>query len=307
VSSQAAISQAEVVKPRRRRHVGRHDIAPWLFIAPGAIIFAVYVVIPIFQSFWLSLFDWDGITVEKQFIGLENYEQLFQDEQFWTSLRNNVYWLIFFLVGPVGGVAIALFLNQQFYGMRLVKSLFFFPFVLSQVVIGLVFSWFYDPEHGILNAVLGIFGIPPFAPLSDPNTVTFAIIAAGLWPQISYCMILYLAGLTAVDPEQIEAGRLDGAKGFRMFWHIIMPQLRPATFIAVVITVVGALRSFDLVQVMTDGGPYGSSSILAYFMFQQSITNFRMGYGAAIAVVLFLIMSIFIAFFLWRMIRTEEH
>jgi ABC-type sugar transport systems, permease components len=92
-----------------------------------------------------------------------------------------------------------------------------------------------------------------------------------------------------------------------MFWHIIVPQLRPATFIAVVITVVGALRSFDLVQVMTDGGPYGSSSILAFFMFQQSITNFRMGYGAAIAVVLFLIMSIFIAFFLWRMIRTEEH
>ena len=143
-----------------------------LFIAPGAIIFAVYVVIPIFQSFWLSLFDWDGITVEKQFFSLANYEQLFQDEQ---------------------------------------------------------------------------------------------------------------------------------------FGHIIMPQLRPATFIAVVITVVGALRSFDLVQVMTDGGPYGSSSILAYFMFQQSITNFRMGYGTAIAMVLFLIMSVFIAFFLWRMIRTEEH
>ena len=167
---------------------------------------------------------------DKQFIGLANYEQLFQDEQFWTSLRNNVYWLVLFLLGPVGGVAIAIFLNQQLPGMRLVKSLFFFPFVLSQVVIGLVFSWFYDPTHGLLNAVLGIFGVPPIAPLSDPNTVTFAIIAAGLWPQVSYCMILFLAGLTAVDPEQIEAGRLDGAKGFRMFWHIIMPQLRPATF-----------------------------------------------------------------------------
>ena len=107
--------------------MGRHDLAPWLFIAPAAIIFAIYVVIPIFQSFWLSLFDWDGITVDKQFIGLANYEQLFEDEQFWTSLRNNVYWLIFFLLGPVGGVAIAIFLNQQLPGMRLVKSLFFFP------------------------------------------------------------------------------------------------------------------------------------------------------------------------------------
>ena len=140
---------------RRRRRVGRHDLAPWLFIAPAAIIFAVYVVIPIFQSFWLSLFEWDGITPDKQFIGLANYEQLFQDEQFWTSLRNNVYWLVLFLLGPVGGVAIAIFLNQQLPGMRLVKSLFFFPFVLSQVVIGLVFSWFYDPTHGLLNACFG--------------------------------------------------------------------------------------------------------------------------------------------------------
>jgi multiple sugar transport system permease protein len=307
VNSQTATTQPEVRRSKKRRHVGRHDLAPWLFLAPAIIIFAVYVVIPIFQSFWLSLFDWDGITPEKTFIGLENYQELFEDDQFWTSLKNNVFWLVLFLLGPVGGCAIAIFLNQQLHGMRVVKSLFFFPFVLSQVVIGLVFSWFYDPQHGILNVVLGVFGIAPIAPLSDPNMVTFAIIAAGLWPQVSYCLILYLAGLTAVDPEQIEAGRLDGAKGFRMFWHIIMPQLRPATFIAVVITVVGALRSFDLVQVMTDGGPFGSSSILAYFMFQQSITNFRMGYGAAIAVILFLIMSIFIAFFLWRMIRTEQN
>ena len=137
---------------------------------------------------------------------------------------NNVYWLIFFLLGPVGGVAIALFLNQQFRGMRLVKSLFFFPFVLSQVVIGLVFSWFYDPEHGILNVVLGLFGIRPVAPLSDPSTVTFAIIAAGLWPQISYCMILYLAGLTAVIQSK---SRQDGWMGPRD-WNVLAHHHAPA-------------------------------------------------------------------------------
>jgi multiple sugar transport system permease protein len=190
--------------------------------------------------------------------------------------------------------------------MRIVKSLFFFPFVLSGVVVGLVFSWFYEPSHGLLNTIFGIFGIPSVSPLSDEHLVTPSIIAAGLWPQIAYCMILYLTGLTAVDPEQIEAARIDGARGLRLLWHVIIPQLRPATFIAVVVTIIGALRSFDLVQVMTDGGPFGSSSILAYFMFQQSITNFRMGYGAAIAVVLFLIMSVFIAFFLRHMIREER-
>ncbi|MBV9674654.1 MAG: sugar ABC transporter permease [Verrucomicrobia bacterium] len=294
-----------VVKPKRRAP-RKINLVPWIFLAPAVIVFATYVVIPIFQSFWLSLYDWDGLSPTKKFLGLSNYTELFQDDQFWTSLKNNLYWLILFLLGPVVGLAIAIFLNQKIRAMRIVKSLFFFPFVLSGVVIGLVFSWFYEPAHGLLSTILSMFGLPAISPLSDEHWVTPAIIAAGLWPQIAYCMILYLTGLTAVDPEQIEAARIDGARGMKMLWHVIMPQLRPATFIAVVVTIIGALRSFDLVQVMTDGGPFGRSSILAYFMFQQSITNFRMGYGAAIAVVLFLIMSVFIALFLRHMIRNER-
>jgi multiple sugar transport system permease protein len=305
-SPQQSVSLQSQVIPRRKRHGISIHLVPWLFLAPGVVVFAIYVVFPVFQSFWLSLFDWDGLSPTKKFIGFSNYSALFQDEQFWTSLKNNVYWLVLFLLGPVIGLAIAILLNQKVRGMRIVKSLFFFPFVLSGVVVGLVFSWFYEPTHGLLNTILGIFGLPAVSPLSDEHLVTPSIIAAGLWPQIAYCMILYLTGLTAVDPEQIEAARIDGARGLKLLWHVIIPQLRPATFIAVVVTVVGALRSFDLVQVMTDGGPFGSSSILAYFMFQQSITNFRMGYGAAIAVVLFLIMSVFIAFFLRHMIRNER-
>ena len=303
---QSASLQPGIALPGKRRRLTRINLVPWIFLAPAVIIFATYVVIPIIQSFWLSLYDWDGLSPSKKFIGLSNYAALFQDDQFWTSLKNNVYWLVLFLLGPVIGLAIALFLNQKIHAMRIVKSLFFFPFVLSGVVIGLVFSWFYEPAHGLLSTILAIFGLPSVSPLSDEHLVTPAIIAAGLWPQIAYCMILYLTGLTAVDPEQIEAARIDGARGMKMLWHVIIPQLRPATFIAVVVTVIGALRSFDLVQVMTDGGPFGSSSILAYFMFQQSITNFRMGYGAAIAVVLFLIMSVFIAFFLRHMIHSER-
>ena len=143
--------------------------------------------------------------------------------------------------------------------------------------------------------------------LADEDYVTYGIIAAGLWPQTAYCMILYLTGLNAVNPEQIEAGRLDGARGWRMLWFVVLPQLRPATFIAVVVTVIGALRSFDLVSIMTDGGPYGSSRVLAYYMYEQALSEygFRMGYGAAIAVVLFAIMMVYISGFLWRMYREE--
>jgi multiple sugar transport system permease protein len=138
--------------------------------------------------------------------------------------------------------------------------------------------------------------------------VTYGIIAAGLWPQIAYCMILYLTGLNNVDPEQIEAARLDGAKGWKMLWYIILPQLRPATFIAVVVTVIGALRSFDLVSIMTDGGPFGSSRVLSFYMFEQALSEYgyRMGYGAAIAVVLFAIMMVFISGFIWKMCPTTK-
>ena len=281
--------------------------APFIFLAPGIFMFLVYVVFPIFESMAISFYDWDGIG-EKTFIGIENYIELLDDEAFYNSLWNNVLWLVLYMLAVPAGLFVALFLNQNVFGIRLVKSLFFFPFVISQVVVGLVFAWFYDPSFGLLAEIFKLFGWKPIAVLADEDYVTYGIILAGLWPQTAYCMILYLTGLNAVDPEQIEAARLDGAKGLRLLWHVILPQLQPATFIAIVVTVIGALRSFDLVSIMTDGGPYGSSRVLAYYMYEQALSEygFRMGYGAAIAVVLFAIMMIYISVFLWRMHKNEK-
>jgi multiple sugar transport system permease protein len=289
--------------PKRRRAASQSS--PWWFLAPAMAIFIVYVIYPIADSIWLSFFEWDGLG-EKRWVGLENYRELFDSEAFYTSLKNNFLWLLFYMLAPPIGLAIALFLNQQVLGIRAVKSLFFFPFVISQVVVGLVFAWFYDPSFGLFNIAIGAFGVEPMAILSNEKYVTYGIIAAGLWPQISYCMILYLTGLNNLDPEQLEAARLDGAKKLKMLWYIVLPQLRPATFIAIVVTVIGALRSFDLVATMTAGGPWGSSMVLAYQMYEESIFNYRMGYGAAVSVVLFLIMDVYIAYFLWRMLRSEK-
>jgi len=292
-------------EPPRPRRIVPKQLIPWVFMAPALCLFSVYVLYPIVNSFILSFYSWDGLG-DKTWVGFGNYLQLFDSETFWTALKNNVIWMLLFMLAPPIGLAIALFLNQQVRGIRLVKALFFFPFVISQVVIGLVFSWFYDPNLGLLNSILDVFGFPTIALLSSEEYVTYGIIAAGLWPQIAYCMILYLTGLNSLNPEQIEAARLDRAKGLKMLRHIILPQLAPATFIAVVVTVIGALRSFDLVAVMTAGGPWGSSTVLAYMMYEESIFNYRMGYGAAVAVVLFLIMAIYIAYFLVRMLRSEE-
>jgi multiple sugar transport system permease protein len=280
--------------------------APWLFLAPGVIMFLVYVIIPIFQSLSISFYDWDGLGA-KTFIGMENYVELMDDDAFYTSLKNNILWLVLYMLSVPLGLFIAIFLNQTVRGIRVYKSLFFFPFVISQVVVGLMFSWFYAPNFGLLYKLTEMLTGGGIAILADEHYVTYGIIAAGLWPQIAYVMILYITGLNNIAPDQVEAARLDGAKGLKMLWYVILPQLRPATFIAVVVTVIGALRSFDLVSIMTDGGPYGSSRVLSFYMYEQALSEygFRMGYGAAIAVVLFGIMMIFISGFIWKMWRDE--
>ena len=295
--------------PAERGWYKRNEIAvtPWLFLAPAILFFAVYVIIPIFQSISISFYDWDGLG-EARWIGMGNYVELMDDSAFEVSLWNNLKWLLFYLLAIPGGLFIALFLNQTVTGIRIYKSMFFFPFVLSQVVVGLVFSWFYLPNEGLLNNILGVVGLGPINVLGDPTLATYGIIAAGLWPQTAYCMILYLTGLNAVDPEQVEAARLDGAKGWKMLWYVIIPQLKPATFIAFVVTIIGALRSFDMISVMTGGGPFGQTRVLSFYMFEKALSEygFRMGYGAAIATVLFLIMLCFIVYFLWSMWKEEK-
>lgn len=286
----------------------QQKLAPWLFLAPGMLMFIIYVLVPIFESIWISFHDWDGLG-QKVWIGLGNYAELLQDDDFYTSLKNNIIWLVLYLLSIPAGLLVALFLNQSVPGIRLYKSLFFFPFVISQVVVGLIFTWFYAPDFGLFSKLLEWLTGQQIAVLADERYVTYGIIAAGLWPQTAYCMILYLTGLNNINGEQIEAARMDGAKGIKLLWYVVLPQLAPATFIAMVVTVIGSLRSFDLVSIMTAGGPYGSSQVLSYFMYEQALSEygFRMGYGAAIAVVLFLIMMVFISLFIVRMLMQERN
>jgi multiple sugar transport system permease protein len=308
-------SLADPSQPRQRSWYKRNEIAitPWLFLIPGIAFFALYVIIPIFQSFYISLYEWNGlgdIRENGEYVGLANYERLLtSDRKFEVSFWNNIRWLFLYLLAIPLGLFTALFLNQKVAGIRFYKSMFFFPFVISQVVVGLVFGWFYLPQGGLISEAAQALGFDRVNILGDPKTATYGIIAAGLWPQTAYCMILYLTGLNAVDPEQIEAARLDGAKGRKMLWYVVLPQLKPATFIAFVVTIIGSLRSFDLISVMApNGNPFGSTRVLAYYMFEQSLSErgFQMGYGAAIAVVLFFIMLFFIVYFLYSMWRDEQ-
>lgn len=282
---------------------GGKRIAALALLAPGVSLFLVFVIYPIAASFVLSLQRWNGLG-RKRWVGFDNYGELFADPVFYTALANNLLWLALNILAPVLGLGIAILVNQTFPGIRIIRALFFLPFVISAVVVGMMFAWFFNSEFGLLNALLDPLGAQ-LAPLDSEDGAIFAVIAAALWPQTAYCAILYLTGLMSLQPEQIDAARIDGARGLRLLWQIVLPQLAPVNFIVALVSIVSALRGFDMVIIMTGGGPYDSSTVLAHYMYEQTFHASRYGYGAAIACVLFLLMAASVGFFLWRMMRRE--
>jgi multiple sugar transport system permease protein len=284
-----------------------YHLTPYLFVAFPLLIYTVWVIGPMLYTFYLSLTDWDGVSA-MNFIRFKNYARLFRDRVFFTAFFNNIKWIGSFITIPIAaGLALAMALNRSVPGSKVFKAVFFFPMVLSFVVMGLIWSWMYQPDSGIINSVLRLIGLEGLARgwLSDPKLVIWSIIFTGIWRQVGYVMLLYLAGLQSVNMDLVDASRVDGAGAWQSFRHVIIPQLAPITVVVVVISIIDSLRAFDLVYVMTRGGPFNSSQVLATFMYNEAFWNYRMGYGASISVVLFMISLAFIFIYLIRVFKTE--
>lgn len=286
----------------------KRKYVPYLFLIVPLVLYLIWVIGPMIYTFYLSLTKWDGLTAPV-FTGLQNYERLFRDPVFYTSLQNNVKWIASFITIPVVlGLGLAVALNREVPGAKIFKASFYSPLVLSLVVCGLIWSWMYQPANGLINAVLRrITGNPELKIgwLSNPDLVMWSIIIVAIWRQAGYVMVLYLAGLQSIDPQLIDASKVDGCNAWDTFWHVILPLLGPVTVIVVVISIIDSLRAFDLVSVMTRGGPYNSSSVLANFMYIEAFNNYKMGYAAAISVILFLISAVFIFIYLWNIMQEE--
>jgi|SRR5215207_3339917 ABC-type sugar transport system permease subunit len=289
-------------RPRKRRIYW----TPYLFLIVPLIIYFIWVIAPTFYTFFLSLTNWDGIS-QMRFIGFDNYERLFKDRDFTLSLTNNVRWLVIFITVPTTlGLGLALIFNTNVRGAQWFKVSFYAPLILSFVVIGTIWAWIYEPRSGLVNSLLFGIGVEdPPGWLADRSIALYAVIGAAVWRQVGYVMILYLAGLKNLDPALIEAGRVDGATGWKLFRLILFPLLGPVTTVIVVISVIDSLRAFDLVSVMTRGGPAGASNVLANFMYIEAFNNYKMGYGASIAVMLFTLSLFIIVPYLYRTVKTE--
>ena len=273
----------------KRSSTFKNNLTIFLFIAPAFIIYAVYVLYPIYSTFNYSLYEWDGMS-EKTFIGLQNYVNLFNDTIFWTSLTNNV-WVVLtsiFVQIPLG-LIMALMLFAPIRGIRLMNSVYFFPFLMSTVAIGLLWVLMYDPINGVINQLINLLGFGNIAWLSGSNTAMIAVLLVVVWQFSPFYMILFKAAIVGVPEELYEAAEIDGANAFTKFIHITFPMLMPTIVSSSILAIVGSLKAFDIFYIMTGGGPNHSTEIMGTYMFKQAFVNFNMGYASAIAFLMFFI------------------
>ncbi len=301
-----------MVQPRRvnpNAQAFQQFLTIFSFLAVPLLLYIVWVIYPTISTLVLSFSDWDGLSPTWQWVGLGNFQRLLGEDAFRKSIINNLIWIVVFVTIPTTiGLGLAMVLNNALRFDRFLKIAYYLPLVLATVVVGLVWSWVYNPDKGLLNSFLSLFiGSNAFKIgwLGDPNLAIWSVIGAAVWRQVGYVMILYLAGLKTVDAEVLEAAKMDGAEGWTLFRYMIFPMLAPVTTIVAVISIIDSLRSFDMVNIMTRGGPFDSSNVLANYMY-LTFEDYKMGYAASIAVVLFLISLGFIFIYLRQVMRQEE-
>jgi ABC-type sugar transport system permease subunit len=302
--------QAPIRTVNRQQRAMNQFLAILSFLAVPLILYTVWVIYPTLRTLMFSLTDWDGLAKTWNYVGFANFERLFSEEPFRKSIVNNVLWILVFITVPTTlGLGLAMVLNTDVRFDRFLKIAYYLPLVLATVVTALVWAQgVYHPRTGLLNTFLSLFiGDAAFKIqwLGDPKLAIWSVIGAAVWRQVGYVMILYLAGLKTVDAEVLEAAKMDGAEGWTLFRYMVFPMLAPVTTIVVVISIIDSLRSFDMVNIMTRGNPFDSSNVLANYMY-LSFEDYRMGYAASIAVVLFAISLIFIFFYLREVMRQEE-
>ena len=279
-----------------------------LFLSVPLFIYLVIVIIPLLSSFYFSLTDWNGFGKTYNMVGLANFRKIASDPLFGNAIKNTIIWMVAAIIIPtVVGLSIALVLNEGVRGSSLYKSLFYLPICLSLAIVGQVWIWVYQPDWGLINEILRRLNLDQMtrAWLANRDTALPAVILAWSWQQIGLAMVIFLAGLTAIPTELTEAAEIDGASYWQSLRHVVIPLLSPMTVVVIALAIINSLKSFDIVYIMTGGGPFHSSDTLAMFMYLQSFKSYYMGYGSAIAVVLFMIALVIIAFY-FRQVRAVE-
>jgi ABC-type sugar transport system permease subunit len=274
------------------QRIGKHWVqyrAGYLFVLPAFVLYAIFMIYPFFQSIYLSFTDWNGATVTKNFIGWDNYRELFDDSLLWKSLWHNLIWVVIGTIAPLAiGFLLAVLLWSRPKGFTLFRTVFFLPQVLSTVVIGLVWGWIYNPLFGILNKGLDSVGLDAWSRgwLGDPTWALYSVLFAAIWATIGFVFVIFLAGLQNVSRDLIEAATLDGANGWRRFWDVTVPQMANVVTVVAALLLIGGFSVFDIIFVMTGGGPAQATEVIATYAYSEAFTQNNVGYASTLTLVM---------------------
>lgn len=281
--------------------------AGFWFVLPAFLVYLLFFGVPFIATIWLSFTEWNGVG-QPAFTGVENYLRLSGDSAMWAALGNNVIWVVIGTVVPVFiGLIIAVLLWSDARGSMTYRTIYFLPVVLSPVVIGIIWGWIYNPLFGLLNTGLRAIGLGNLAIgwLGESETALYAVLVTAIWSYLGFCIVVLFAGLQKVDPELVGAARIDGANARQRFRHVIVPQIRPVLTMVIVYTVIGGFNVFDVVWVMTNGGPNNASEVIATYTYEIAFRGNEYGYGATLSMVMS-VLSLFAAWITMRMRRIDE-
>ncbi|CAG5086364.1 Sugar ABC transporter permease [Thermobacillus xylanilyticus] len=295
-------------KPGLSRRFGRWN--GYLFLLPALLFLAIFVLFPILYNVVLSLQDVDvyNLNGEHHFIGFDNYEKVFKSSVFYTAFRNSAVFTVLSIVFQFAiGFALALYFNQKFPGYSTMRSLMLLAWMLPVVIIASVFQWMMNGDYGVLNFLLQSLGIidEPRSWLSDSRTSLLSTVVANIWTGIPFNMIILLSGLQALPEHLYEAARLDGASRFAQFRLITVPLMKPTILILLMLGIIYTFKVFDMVYIMTAGGPVNSSTVLPIYSYELSFTKLEFSQGAAVSMIMFIIL-VFIAIAYLRVMNKEE-
>jgi raffinose/stachyose/melibiose transport system permease protein len=272
------------------------SMKPVLFVLPALVFYVIFTVIPILRTLQFSFFRWDGVSPVMTFVGLEQYARLLRDPIFWKALGHNILWIVATIVLPMflGLVLAVLVQSKQIKGGVFFRTAYFIPGVISLVAVGIVWNWIYHPDFGVVNDFLRSIGLEQFALdwLGNESTVMWALIITGGWTYFGFCRVIFLAALQGIDRSYYEVAKLEGAGPIQTFRLVTIPMLRNTFTLLVLYSMIGSFKVFDLVYMMTKGGPYHSSEVIATYMFKQAFEMNDVGYGSAISIMLALLTTV---------------
>jgi ABC-type sugar transport system permease subunit len=261
----------------------------FILVVPATVLMVVFFVFPMISALYFAVIDFDGLDPTPPFVGLANFAEMFTDSEMWHALGNNVIWIVVGTVSPIViGLLIALLLWTVKTASVVYRLAFFLPYVLPGVAIGIVWSWIYDPVNGWLNKVFAGVGLEGLQRgwLGEPSTALYAVLATAIWATCGFVIMIFLAALRNVDVELVDAARIDGAGPIGRLWHIIVPQIMPVFLMVTTLILVGGFSVFDIVFIMTGGGPANATEVLGTYAYRNAFQLNRISYGTALALLI---------------------